>query len=117
MTEIPEIVIPLGPLEASLIKTVGEFRERERQRLEVEWQKIQLEANNRIAPVLQLHGVGPGDEFEIRDDATSSTGLSLAVKKGTVTAPAPTPVTPLKRTDRRRLEKTISKKTKRVGGR
>jgi hypothetical protein len=114
-TDPIEVVEPLSAVEASLIKTVGEFRERERQRLEAQWQQVLFEANKRIEPVLRAHGLGEGDEFEIRDDATSATGVAIAIKKGT--ASASTPPAPLDRLARRRLQKEITKKAGRQGGR
>jgi hypothetical protein len=115
MTAATEVVHPLTAVEASLVRTVGEYRDRERQRLEVEWQKVTQEGNARIAPVLRAHGLGEGDTFEIRDDATSATGLAVAITKGAAPA-ASTPVTPMNRTQRRQLQKEIGTKAK-TGGR
>lgn len=118
-TPIAEVVEPLTSVEQSLVAAVGEWQEERRKQLEVEWQRVQVEANRRISPVLVAHGLTEGDTFEIRDDALSATGVVLAIRKGAALlarAAAPA-VVPVGRAGRRQLQKAIGKQAGRRGGR
>lgn len=117
--DVPEVIEPLTAIEASLVATVGVWRESQQRQLELAFQKLLSEANERIAPVLRAHNLVPGDEWDIRQDEASVTGWAVAIKRGALLPKDATPVAvvPLSRTARRRLTKEIVKKASRRGGR
>lgn len=123
-TATAAIVEPLTEMEAALLATVTKWREDRRQSLEIAWQKVLSEANERIMPILRAHGLQPGDDFEIADDENAKTGISITIKKGGAAPEGTTPpaTIPINRGTRRRLQKEIGARVRgakpaRKGGR
>lgn len=110
----PERREALSPIEASLVNTVGQWRQEQQQRLEAEWQRVLAQSNARVAPVLQAHGVRKGESWDITDDETSPTGLAVVITRAAAGSGDPAPKKP-SRQEIRSATRAAKKATK--GGR
>jgi hypothetical protein len=101
----PNTLEPLTEMEASLVAAVGVWRDDKTKQLELAYQRLLSEANERIAPVLKAHGLRPGDTWDIRQDAMSRTGWSLAITRNPENTEAAALGAPVRRSDVNRAEK------------